>query len=600
MEKAKKSYEDRLKAWERTRFSPPPEPELKPIEPSMIEQVPMRDGVKLYTEVFLPVGDARKDLGPWPIILLRSPYPYNRLSRIGAEYVTSYLEAGYAMVFQLCRGQGQSEGDFHLYTDEVDDGYDCIEWIASQAWCNGNVGMEGPSYLGTTQILAAKAKPPALKCIIPAAFVGNACHCFPFSYGVPFKPSMQWFQLADAERMDDAETVYGDMENALKHPKWGRAFRHRPFLDAANEVLSGDKLASYRESFSNPMDNEFWATNHFTDEQLAELDIPIFFTDGWYDSTMGPINYFSRMEMMNKNQDRYLLVGPWNHGQTYSKHEAGADDGERILPDNAAINLHELRQAFFDRYLKGDSNTVIQEGRVRVYISGAADSNANVWKNYPTFPVPGTHYKCLYLHSQGRAHDNPSDGIINETKPTNEPADSYIYDPSLPTNSNIGGNEDRRPVEIRADVLTYTTRPLEEPLTILGDITLVLHAASDCPDTDWLAMVTEVSPNGQSKCFHSAHYAFRARYREGFDREVFLKPNQPEEFRIPMGPAGHQIAPGNSLRLSIFSAAYPMYEPNSNTGKEAATDTGQRIAKQTVFHDATRPSHIVLPVIELD
>ena len=136
-------------------------------------------------------------------------------------------------------------------------------------------------------------------------------------------------------------------------------------------------------------------------------------------------------------------------------------------------------------------------------------------------------------------------------------------------------------------------------MTILGDITLMLHAASDCPDTDWLAVVTEVFPDGQSKCFHSAHYAFRARYREGFDREVFLEPNRPEEFQIPMGPAGHQIAPGNCLRLSIFSAAFPMYEPNANTGKEAATDTEQCIARQTIYHDRNHPSCLVLPVIEI-
>jgi putative CocE/NonD family hydrolase len=560
----------------------------------------MRDGIKLYTEVFLPAGGVKYGEVKWPVILLRSPYPYSRLSRNSAENVSAYLSAQYVVVFQLCRGQGKSEGNFHMYSDEVNDGYDAIEWIASQPWCDGNVGMEGPSYLGTTQLLAAKSKPPALKCIMPAAFVGNATHCFPFSYGVPWKPSMQWFQLLDAERRDDVEVAYGDMESALKHPAWGKALRKRPFIEAADEVLCGDKLESYRESFSHPMDNEFWASNHFTDKELAEIDIPVFFTDGWYDLTMGPINYFSRMEKIQKKPHRYLLVGPWNHSQTYAKHEAGADDGERILPENGAVDLRGLRQDFFDRYLKSDKSTVVQEDRVRVYISGAADSNANVWLNFPTFPAPDTEHKSLYLHSQGRAHDNPSDGVMSEELSSEEPVDTYIYDPSLPTDSNLGGSADRRQVEIRADVLTYTTKPYAEPLTILGDITLVLHAASDCPDTDWFAVVTEVFPDGQSKRFHSAHYAFRARYREGFDREVFLSPNKPEEFQIPMGPSGHQIAKGNCLRLSIFSSAFPDYEPNSNTGHEAATDTGMRIAKQTIFHDTIRPSHLVLPIIKLD
>ena len=159
--------------------------------------------------------------------------------------------------------------------------------------------------------------------------------------------------------------------------------------------------------------------------------------------------------------------------------------------------------------------------------------------------------------------------------------------------------DDRRNTEIRSDVLTYTSEPLAEPLTILGEIKLNLHAASNAHDTDWFAVITEVFPDGQSKSFHYASPAFRARYREGFDREVFLTPNKPELFQMRMGSAGHQIAAGNCLRLSIFSSAFPEYDPNSNTGNEAATDTEFQIAQQTIYHEELRPSHIVLPTIEI-
>ena len=194
---------------------------------------------------------------------------------------------------------------------------------------------------------------------------------------------------------------------------------------------------------------------------------------------------------------------------------------------------------------------------------------------------------------------SPGNGVLSWDLPHEEPTDSYIYDPALPTNSRVETFCDRREVEVRSDVLTYTSEPLTTPLTILGDIELHLHAASDAPDTDWFVVLTEVTPDGQSRSFHYAPPAFRARYRDGFDQEVFLTPNKPEEFRISMGPAGHQIAAGNCLRLSIFSAAFPEFDPNSNTGNPAATDTEIRVAKQTVFHDANRPSHIVLPVIQL-
>jgi putative CocE/NonD family hydrolase len=371
-------------------------------------------------------------------------------------------------------------------------------------------------------------------------------------------------------------------------------------LNAADDVLSGDKLQSYRETISNPLDNDFWKKIHFTDEELSELDIPMFFTDGWYDMTVGPIDFFSRLDSIHQGQgpDRYLLVGPWDHSQTYAVHEAGSDHAGRVLKSNGAVDLVAQRLAFFDRYLKGNKEAVVQEDRVRVYITGADNSNANVWRNFSTFPVPGNEQKHLYLHSQGGAHNIPSDGMLGDEPPIEEPADHYVYDPSLPTASAAESSQDRRQIEIRTDVLTYTTAPLSESMTILGDITLVLHAASDAPDTDWFAIITEVFPDGQSRSFHCAPPAFRARYREGFDHEAFLAPNKPEEFRIPMGPVGHQIAAGHCVRVSIFRSAFPEYDPHRNTGNLSATDTEMRIAKQTVFHDSIKPSHLVLPIID--
>ena len=163
----------------------------------------MRDGIRLYTEVFLP-----DVTGAYPAIFMRSPYPYTRPSRNDKHPLSRYQEAGYAVVFQLTRGQGQSEGEFHFFKDDINDGYDAIQWIALQSWSNGKVGMMGASYLGGAQLLAARAKPPALKCIMPTAFVGNCTQCFPFSYGVPKKaPYMQWHQVLDVEQWDDMDVA---------------------------------------------------------------------------------------------------------------------------------------------------------------------------------------------------------------------------------------------------------------------------------------------------------------------------------------------------------------------------------------------------------
>ena len=213
----KKSYQQRLGEWEKARFSPKPPHDPVPSVPTFIEPVPMRDGIRLHTEIFLPtLAEKAKDKclenNAFPVILIRSPYPYSCPSYNDSRPISRYLKAGYAVVFQLCRGQGQSEGVFHFMKDEQNDGYDCIEWIAKQNWSNSSVGMEGASYLGSTQLLAARAKPKALKCIIPTAFIGNFTQGFPFSYGVPNKgPFMQWYQLVDAEKWDDMDVAYCDM-----------------------------------------------------------------------------------------------------------------------------------------------------------------------------------------------------------------------------------------------------------------------------------------------------------------------------------------------------------------------------------------------------
>ncbi|MDA9095860.1 CocE/NonD family hydrolase [Porticoccaceae bacterium] len=605
-------YNARLKAWEKARFAPPPELPLNPIEPSKVERVSMRDGVRLYTEVFLPsqVASTSNNLAKdkettWPVVFSRSPYPFSLASRNARVSIERYWAAGYAVVFQLCRGQGPSEGTYRMYRDDIDDGYDAIQWLAEQPWCNGRVGMEGSSYKGGTQLMAAKAKPPALKCIMPTAFVGSSTRYFPFAHGVPHRGYyLQWHQVLDAKRWDAMDCTYGDM-SALQHAKWGPAFRHRPLMDAANEVLKGDKLASWQETISHPLDDDYWAPIHFTDKDLAQLDLPIFFTDGWYDMTLGPIEFFKRLETISPDRDdRYLLVGPWNHYQTYRDSEPGDNDGDRTLPDNGSLDLIAQRIAFFDRYLKQEfkqeTSGQIQNDRVQIYITGSKHSDANQWFHFPTYPIPGTTLKKLYLHSQGDARSFPGDGELSWKAPAEEPTDHYTYNPALPTGFVTQSYGDRRDTEIRSDVLTYTLDAVEQALTIVGDIKLVLHAASDAPDTDWFAVLTEVFPDGRSQSFHYATPAFRARYREGFDREVFLTANQPEQFNIPMGPAGHQIAKGNGLRLSIFSSAFPEYDPNTNTGNEVINDTEMQIAQQTIYHDRQRPSHIILPIISIN
>lgn len=590
-----KTYKERLQAWERGKFAPPPEPDLTPSPPTIIEMVPMRDGVHLYTEVYLPPLEDKKN--GVPVILIRSPYPFARASRNDWRPISRYMDEGYALVFQLTRGQYKSEGAFRFHLDDMEDSYDTIHWITVQEWCDGNIGMEGASYAGRVQLQAARTKPEALKCIMPTAHVGNFISCFPMMGGIPARGWwLQWHKIADAESMADLDTVYGDM-NLLKHPVWGPAYRKRPLIAAADGLLTDDKLTSWHETISHHSDEDYWKPAHLTDEELAELDLPIFFTGGWLDLTVGVTDDYQRLKKSQPDrEDCYLLMGPWDHYQTYAGQQESDFHGDREIPTNGMIDLLALRIAFYNRHLKGRVEDRIQKDHVRVFITGA-----DVWRDFPTFPAPDTEQRKLFLHSGGDARSFPGDGLLNWDTPEDEPSDSYVYDPELATPAPIEFTEfyDRRELEIRSDVLTYTSKPFSEPLTILGDIKLSLHAATDCRDTDWFARLTEVFSDGRSIAFHGAIPALRARYRKGFDKESLLTPNEPTEYSISLGPAGHQIAAGNRLRLSIYSASFPACDPNTNTGNPVVTDTESRVARQTVFHDMARPSCITIPVIDI-
>lgn len=587
------SYDDKLAAWLKGRFAPPPEPPLSPRAPSSIEMVPMRDGTYLYTEIYLP-----KTTGAAPVVFHRAPYPFSRPSRHDTWPLDRYLEAGYAFVFQMTRGQYLSGGVFHWHQTDREDGYDSIGWIAAQDWCDGNVGMEGSSYSGKVQLQAAHAEPEALKCIMPTAFIGDFTQCYPFIGGVPARGLwLQLHHLLDAESAGDLDLVYGDMA-AMKHPLWGPALTGRPMIEAAREVLSSDKCTSWVETMSHPVNDAFWAPAHSTDEELSGLDLPIFFTDGWYDMTVGPVDFFSRLERVRPDrEDRYLLVGPWNHFQTNMSALHGASIGARTVAGDSAVDLMDLRIRFFDRHLKGDTSIVVQDDRVRFYVTGLEE-----WKTYPTFPPPGVGERRLFLRSDGDATAFPEGGALSWEAPGSEAPDCYLYDPNVPTPSPPGSLhepvQDCRELEIRSDVLTYTSAPLETPLMLIGEIGLVLYMASDAPDTDLFALLTEVFPDGRSIPFHRKTAGLRLRYRRGDGSETLLTPGEPALITLSLGPAGHRLAAGARLRLSLSSAYYPECDLNTNTGAPVLTDTEVQPARQTVFHDEGRPSHLSLPILE--
>jgi putative CocE/NonD family hydrolase len=330
-------------------------------------------------------------------------------------------------------------------------------------------------------------------------------------------------------------------------------------------------------------------------EDYEAIDISVLTVTGWFDTAQpGALYYWlgSEAHAPAARDTRHLVIGPWNHAQTYV---GGATAlGDWVFSEDSIIDLQKLRLAFFDRYLKGEGGTAELPDRCRLYVTGS-----NAWHTFETYPPQGVEYRALYLHSGGAANTYEGDGRLDWRAPEDEPPDRYTYDPEVPVIDFGALPEDRRPFQKRTDVLVYTSDVLEEPLTVIGPVGLKLYAASDCLDTDFFAYFLDVFPDGRAVLVTHRNGVLRARYRKGMDRQVFLAPNQPELFEIRLNHAGHTFLPGHRVRIEISSSWFPVQYPNPNTGNPIATDTESRVAHQTVFHDRRQPSHVLLPVVKL-
>ncbi len=541
---------------------------------------PMRDGVSLTADIWFPEQE-----GPHPAILVRTPYL--RTATLGAfnfpSLGTYFASRGYVLIVQDVRGRGDSDGTFDFFFAEADDGYDTVEWVAEQPWSNGRVCMMGVSYLGTVQWLAARERPPHLVCIAPTAPGGIWFDEAPYNGGA----FMMQFALGWANGVSGRIS----QDNAAM-VDWEKVLWHRPLL-TMDEVM-GRRMPMYRDWLENPTINDYWKRILFAPDDFRSMDLPALTVTGWFDGDQpGAMSYWDGMAAHSPARDQqYLVVGPWTHVQTFvgGALEVGEMkfSGESVL-DNNAVHL-----AFFDRYLKGTAEGY-DEPRAKVYVTGS-----NAWREFTAYPPPEARAQRMYLHSGGQANSLVGDGTLSWTAPSQESRDAYTYDPHNPVPSNIGGAAqavDRRPIQRRDDVLVYTSDVLDAPIDVIGSVTVELHAATDARDTDFTAVISDVYPDGRVVSLGPTIGVIRARYRNGYEQTELVTPGQVEKYEINLRDIGHTFLPGHRIRIDISSSAYPLYNPNQNTGNPVATDTEWNVAHQIIYHDRNHPSAIVLPVV---
>ncbi len=544
-------------------------------------RTPMRDGIELSSDIWLPAGEGRH-----PLIVVRTPYQKTLRDMKGPEMAKFFAERGYAVAIQDVRGRGDSGGAFRYFFQEADDGYDTVEWLAAQPWSNGRVCMMGASYLGTVQWLAASKKPPHLVCIASTAAAGDFMNELPYIGGAFMQQfALQWPYLVSATSYQ-----FNVMEEDLPG-----IYRHRPLL-TADEVL-GRKIPIYREWLEHPVLDEYWRTIRLDEKDFRGIGIPVLHVTGWFDGDQpGALYYWQGMARYSPAAaDQYLIVGPWNHLQTFF---GGAKKkGEMEFTGDSIIDNYQVHAEFFDKYLKQTADK-FNYPRAKLYVTGR-----NAWRSFDAYPVLEAKTTRLYLSSGGRSNSLLGDGKLVAASTRREPQDRYAFDPKNPVPLDFDPQRemyasDRRAVERRDDILVYTGEPLTAALEVIGQVGVELYAASDARDTDFTASILDVYPDGRAVVLGSRVVGIiRARYRKGLDRMELLTPGQVEKYHIDLGHMAHSFEPGHRVRVEISSSASPLFNPNQNTGNPVATDTQWRTANQTIYHDSRHSSALVLPVV---
>ena len=536
--------------------------------------IPMRDRVKLVANMWIPAPTDRH-----PTILLRTPYGRNpQFRRYGLD---KYLKAGYAVVLQDTRGRGDSDGEFDLYFHDGKDGYDTIEWIARQPWSNGRVAMDGGSYLGAVQWLAARERPPHLVCIAPDAPSGRLFDEIPYIGGaLHLDWALPWLHGVSG-RNDQ-----GDL-NALV--RWDDLMKVRPLNKL--DTLMGRPMRIYQEILAHPTLDAYWRRLQFDDSSFARINVPALTVTGWYDGDQsGALSYWDGMSRRpGTKPEQFLIVGPWDHAMTYL---GGARKLNELAFDSTAIlPIQKIRIQYFDWCLK-QSTPSFAAARVRVFIPGT-----NRWIESDRYPLAEAPARALYLTSNGSANTSLGDGRLSWDPPETSPPDRYSYDPRKPTPAQDPTTNHVR-IEDRTDVLVYSTPVLTDTVEIAGRVFVKLWAASDALDTDFTGKLLDVYPDGKVVLLGSVPAGVRrARYRNSYEHTTLLTPGKAEEFSIELFDIGHAFLPGHRIRVEISSSVAYFADPNLNTGKPIASDTTVVVANQTVYHEAGRASRILLPVL---
>jgi hypothetical protein len=587
--------------------------------------VPMRDGVKLATDVYMPAHDGALAPGKFPVLVARTPYGKVAASASpGSNAVAHHFaQHGYVVVVQDCRGRYNSQGTFYIDINEGRDGYDTVEWAARQPWSNGKVGTYGASYLAQAQNALAVLRPPHLAAMFVMVGTSNYFEEGAYRGGAFALLHNLVYPLILSSTSPEAQkdpALKAAMLHAL-HDQMGSWLRAYPFQPNASPLLLDPVNQHWFQDFVDHAHyDDYWQQNGFDFELSYDKypDIPIYFLSGWYDLfERGTLHNYMGIAPRHKSPTK-LLMGPWVHG--IGPRFAGDVD----FGPAAEVDMTVEQQRWFDQVLKGQPTGILQEPPVRFFIMGGGDGsrdasgrmrNGGEWVATSAWPPPEASPRRFFLHG---------DGSLNEQPAGDEPPTTYSFDPQHPVPTiggqidsgkdispdgprdqrcdlKISGCDNDLPLSSRRDVLVFQTPLLESDIAIAGPVSVDLWISSSAPETDFTAKLVDVAPPNRDYPEGYAMNLVDRIIRVGSGDDVgapsFLKPGTVRKVTIDLVGVAHRFRIGHRIRVDVSSSNFPFFDVNPNTGERSGYQTHEIIALNTVYHDRDRPSHITLPVM---
>lgn len=584
--------------------------------------MPMRDGIRLATDIYRPKGE-----GKYPIVFSRTPYNFNTWvdGKMGTGPLQAAFEAvsrGYVYVVQNERGRFFSEGEWDILGTPITDGYDALEWMSKQKWSNGKVGLIGCSSTAEWQMAVASQNHPALAAMVAQGFgagVGRVGK---------FMEQGNWYR-GGAQQMLFTSWLYGtqhdkmapilpkgiqqkdllriqkfyDMAPEMPKVDWALGLKHLPVQDIIKNAQGADGI--YEKMIVRKPNDPAWFNGGLYHDNMS-LEVPAYWFVSWYDVSSAPnIALFNQVRNAAKSKNvadnQYLVIAPVLHC-SYKRATENTIVGERSVGD-ARLNYDELTWGWFDMLLKEQQNDFkAKQPRVRYYTMGS-----NKWQQAESFPLPNTEIKDFFLASTGKANTRNGDGALSLTPPSKDNPDAFTYDPMNPVGSyggNVccignavqGGSFDQSQMELRNDILVYTSEALAEGVEITGFIESTLFVSSTGLDTDVTIKLIDVYPDG--KAYNLDETIQRLRYRDGYDKEVFMEKNKVYKVDLTPMVTSNYFPAGHKIRIEVSSSNFPRFDRNLNTGGNNYDESKGIVVENKIHHSKQYPSVIKLPFIK--